>query len=144
VLSSPDWGPVPIEVETSSIHVIAEVTLALLLFSDAARVNLRELRRDVAMPVRLLGVGLPLSVVGGALLASLLFELPWGLVAFLGAALAPTDAALSAQVINDERIPMRRRAPRDHRRTGWTALRPDRTRGHRSRAPRPKERVHAT
>lgn len=107
VLSNPDWGPIAIDVETSSIHVIAEVTLALLLFSDAARVNVRTLRRDLALPVRLLGIGLPLAVVAGALLAAVTFDLPWALALFIGAALAPTDAALSAQVINDERVPMR-------------------------------------
>lgn len=109
VLANPDWGPMPVDVEASSIHLIAEVTLALLLFTDAARVNVRELRADAALPVRLLGIGLPLSVMAGAVVAGMLMDLPWGLALFLGAALAPTDAALSIQVINDERIPMRLR-----------------------------------
>lgn len=109
LVGNPDWGPMPVEVEAASIHVVAEVTLALLLFADAARVNLRELRADAALPVRLLGIGLPLSVAAGAVIAGLLFDLPWGLALFLGASLAPTDAALSVQVINDERIPMRLR-----------------------------------
>ena len=34
---------------------------------------------------------------------------PWALAGFVGAALAPTDAALSVRVINDERIPLRLR-----------------------------------
>jgi NhaP-type Na+/H+ or K+/H+ antiporter len=89
--------------------LIAEVTLALLLFTDAARVNVRDLRSDSGLPVRLLGIGLPLSVAAGTIAAALLFDVPWGLALFLGAALAPTDAALSVQVINDERIPMRLR-----------------------------------
>ncbi len=109
LLANPDWGPVALDVDTASIHVIAEVTLALLLFTDAARVNVRELRADPALPVRLLGIGLPLSVAAGAVAAALVFDLPWGLALFLGASLAPTDAALSVQVINDERIPMRLR-----------------------------------
>ena len=108
-LSNPTWGPVAIDVDASSVHLIAEVTLALLLFADAARVNLRDLRADSALPVRLLGIGLPLSVVIGAVAAGMLFDIPWGLALFLGATLAPTDAALSVQVINDERIPMRLR-----------------------------------
>lgn len=109
LLANPDWGPMPVDVEAASIHVIAEVTLGLLLFTDAARVNVRELRADVGLPVRLLGVGLPLSVIAGTVAASTLMGLPWGLALFLGAALAPTDAALSVQVINDERVPMRLR-----------------------------------
>jgi NhaP-type Na+/H+ or K+/H+ antiporter len=110
VLANPSWGPIAVDVETPSIHVLAELTLALLLFSDAARVNVSQLRRDIAFPARLLGIGLPLSVILGSLLAALLFDdLSWALAGFVGATLAPTDAALSAQVINDERIPLRLR-----------------------------------
>ncbi|MGB0099022.1 MAG: cation:proton antiporter, partial [Nocardioides sp.] len=89
---------------------LAEITLALVLFSDASRVNLGELRRDVGLPIRLLGIGLPLSVLLGGLAAALLLgDLDWALAGFVGAALAPTDAALSAQVITDDRIPLRLR-----------------------------------
>lgn len=110
LLGNPDWGPLSVNVDTASIHVIAEITLALVLFSDAARVNVRELRRDLALPGRLLGIGLLLSVAAGALLAAwLLTGIPWALAGFIGATLAPTDAALSVQVINDERIPTRLR-----------------------------------
>jgi NhaP-type Na+/H+ or K+/H+ antiporter len=111
LLGNPDWGPLSVDVEAPAIHVVAEVALALVLFSDASRVNIPDLRRDLSLPVRLLAIGLPLSVIfGGLLAAGLLDELPWALAGFLGAALAPTDAALSVQVINDERIPMRPRS----------------------------------
>ena len=107
LLGNPDFGPLTVDVEAGSIHIVAEVTLALVLFSDASRVNLAELRRDLSIPVRLLGIGLLLSVAFGSLLAAWIFDgFPWALAAFVGAALAPTDAALSAQVINDERIPL--------------------------------------
>ena len=107
LLGNPDFGPLTVDVEASSIHIVAEVTLVLVLFSDAARVNLAELRRDLSIPVRLLGVGFLLSVAVGSLLAAWMFDgFPWALAGFLGAALAPTDAALSVQVINDERIPL--------------------------------------
>jgi sodium/hydrogen antiporter len=107
LLGNPDFGPLTVDVDASSIHIVAEVTLALVLFSDAARVNLAELRRDLSIPVRLLGIGLLLSVAAGSLLAAWLFDgFPWALAGFVGAALAPTDAALSVQVINDERIPL--------------------------------------
>nr|WP_286329706.1 cation:proton antiporter [Agromyces marinus] len=90
------------------MHLLAELTLALLLFADAARVNLTRLRHDIGLPARLLGIGLPLTVLLGALAAAWLFQdFTWALAGFVGAALAPTDAALSAQVINDERIPRR-------------------------------------
>jgi NhaP-type Na+/H+ or K+/H+ antiporter len=110
LLCNPRWGVLELDVETAPVESLVEVTLALLLFSDAARVNVRELRRDIGLPVRLLGIGLPLSVLAGAgLAAGLIPELPWALAGFLGAALAPTDAALSVAVINDERLPMRLR-----------------------------------
>ncbi|MGE5211962.1 MAG: cation:proton antiporter, partial [Acidobacteriota bacterium] len=53
---------------------------------------------------------LPLSIALGGIVAGLMFDsFPWALAGFIGAALAPTDAALSVQVINDERVPMRLR-----------------------------------
>lgn len=85
------------DVETPSIHLLVEVTLAMLLFSDASGVNVSRLRRDLRFPARLLEIGLPLSVVLGSVLAAwLLNDLTWALAGFAGATLAPTDAALSA------------------------------------------------
>jgi sodium/hydrogen antiporter len=110
LLGNPSWGPLAVDVEAPSVHLLAELTLALLLFSDASRVNVAQLRKDIYFPVRLLGVGLPLSIILGSLAAAWMFDdLSWALAGFVGATLAPTDAALSAQVINDERIPLRLR-----------------------------------
>jgi NhaP-type Na+/H+ or K+/H+ antiporter len=110
LLANPDWGAVRIDIEVDALHTLAEVTLALVLFSDASRINLGQLRHDLTLPVRLLAIGLPLSIALGGILAGLMFDsFPWALAGFIGAALAPTDAALSAQVINDERVPMRLR-----------------------------------
>lgn len=108
LLGNPMWGPLPVDVEAPSVHVLAELTLALLLFSDASRVNIATLRRDIGLPGRLLGIGLPLSMILGSFAVVLLFsDLSWALAVFVGAALAPTDAGLSAQVIDDERLPAR-------------------------------------
>ena len=108
VLANRGWAPLSVDVEAPTAHLLAEVTLALLLFADAARVNLASLRHDAGLPARLLGIGLPLTVVTGSLVAAWIFQdFTWALAGFVGAALAPTDAALSAQVINDERIPTR-------------------------------------
>ena len=109
-LGNPDWGPLAVDVDAPSVHVLAEVTLALLLFADAARINVHKLRQDILLPARLLGIGLPLSMLLGSLLAAWFFDdLTWALAGFVGATLAPTDAALSAQVVNDQRIPVRLR-----------------------------------
>src|ERR1051326_2853534 len=56
-------GPLtPLGVTPSAelVKVLAEVTLALVLFSDASRVGLHHLRADLGLYLRLLGVGLPL------------------------------------------------------------------------------------
>ena len=50
VLANRDWGPLTVDVEAPTVHLLAEVTLALLLFADAARVNLTSLRHDAGLP----------------------------------------------------------------------------------------------
>jgi NhaP-type Na+/H+ or K+/H+ antiporter len=108
VLANPAWGVLAVDVEVPRMHLLVETTLALLLFSDAAQVNVSRLRQDLAFPARLLGIGLPLSIALGAVGAAVLLDdLTWALAGFVGAALAPTDAALSAPVINDRRVPQR-------------------------------------
>lgn len=110
LLANPDWGLLTVDVDTSVVHTLAELTLGLVLFTDASRVNVGRLRRAVRLPARLLLVGLPLTIGLGTVGAEVLFgQFGWGLALFVGAALAPTDAALSVQVIDDERIPRRLR-----------------------------------
>ncbi|HEY6426486.1 MAG TPA: cation:proton antiporter [Acidimicrobiales bacterium] len=91
---------------SSTIRTIAEVTLALVLFADASRVNARRLRSDVGIAVRLLGIGLPLTIGAGTAVATGLFHGAglW-VAAAIGAIVAPTDAALGAAVMNDQRVP---------------------------------------
>ena len=90
-------------------RLLAEVTLVWVLFADASRVRLPTLRHDAARYIRLLGIGLPLSIVAGALVAAGLLHLsPWYAL-LLGAALAPTDAALGTAVMTDRRVPYRLR-----------------------------------
>jgi sodium/hydrogen antiporter len=99
-----------VDIEPSSEHVrsLAEVTLALVLFTDAALVDVRRLRADSRVPLRLLLIGLPLTVAAGVGLALALFaDLdPW-VCAVIAAAVAPTDAALGAPLMTDHRIPAR-------------------------------------
>jgi NhaP-type Na+/H+ or K+/H+ antiporter len=91
-----------------SVKVLAEATLALVLFTDASRIDLRTLRREHTLPVRLLGVGLPLTIVAGGLLAGLLFgSLSVAEALVLGVMLAPTDAALGQPVLAERRLPSR-------------------------------------
>jgi NhaP-type Na+/H+ or K+/H+ antiporter len=92
----------------STVRSLAEATLALVLFSDAARVDLRELRQERQLPVRLLGVGLPLTIAAGALAAVAIFpDLTITEALVLAVVLAPTDAALGQAVVTDPRVPGR-------------------------------------
>ncbi len=87
---------------------MAELTLTLVLFTDASRLNLRALRQDYPLPARLLGVGLPLTIGLGAVAAKALFGgLTWLEVGLVGVILAPTDAALGQAVVSDPRLPVR-------------------------------------
>ena len=93
---------------STAIREVAEITLAVVLFGDAARVSVSELRHDAAVPTRLLTIGLPLSMVLGTVLAHLLLPgVGWWVCAVVGAAVAPTDAALGAAIVDDERVPER-------------------------------------
>jgi sodium/hydrogen antiporter len=91
-----------------TVKVLAEFTLVLVLFSDASRVGLRELRHDMGPCLRLLAVGLPLTMGLGTVLALALFTGINGWLALLiGAALAPTDAALGAGMMINPAVPAR-------------------------------------
>ena len=106
VLCNGPSAVVDVTIESHAVHGLAEITLALLLFADAARVDPRDLRHNAGLPIRLLAIGLPLTfALGAGLAAVLLTDLPWELAALLGAVLAPTDAALSASVVSDESLP---------------------------------------
>ncbi|MEY9778279.1 cation:proton antiporter [Arthrobacter sp. MW3 TE3886] len=90
------------------ITPVVEVTLVWVLFTDAARLPLQELRRDVGRYVRLLGVGLPLTIVFGWALAAWFFpQFGLWLALLVGAALAPTDAALGIPVVTNPAVPSR-------------------------------------
>ena len=59
-------GWMHLDVDGEAIHVLAELTLVLVLFTDAARIDLKCLRRERSLPVRLLGIGMPVTIVAGA------------------------------------------------------------------------------
>jgi sodium/hydrogen antiporter len=90
------------------VRTLAEATLAVVLFADASRIKPRVLRREYAVPLRLLGVGLPLTIGLGALLAAgLLGQLKVAEAFVLAILLAPTDAALGEAVVTEPRLPSR-------------------------------------
>jgi NhaP-type Na+/H+ or K+/H+ antiporter len=93
-----------LESDPELTRVIAEVTLVWVMFADASRVQFSDLRADLGRYVRLLALGLPMTTALGAWVAALLLGFsPWYAL-LLGAALAPTDAALGSAVMSDRRF----------------------------------------
>ena len=108
VLADDVLGPISITPDSEAVRVLAETTLTLLLFVDASTIRARALAHDVGPVSRLLVIGLPLTIVFGAVAAFVLFPgIPLGLAVLIGATLAPTDAALSQAVISNQVVPAR-------------------------------------
>lgn len=90
------------------LKVLVEITLVWVLFADAARIRIPDLRRGLGLYVRLLAIGLPLTVLAGwGLAAWLIPGLGIWLALLVGAALAPTDAALGIPVVTNPAVPAR-------------------------------------
>ncbi len=106
-------GPLVIDEVTAAptgegVKTLAEATLAVVLFADASRIKPRVLRREYAVPLRLLGVGLPLTIALGAVLAAVILDqLNLTEAIVLAILLAPTDAALGEAVVTEPRLPSR-------------------------------------
>ena len=97
-----------VSAQASSVRLLAEVTLVCVLFADASRVRVHSLQHDPWLPTRLLGLGLPVTVLLGAVVAHLLQpHSGWWAALLLGAVLAPTDASLGAAIVTDTRVPAR-------------------------------------
>jgi NhaP-type Na+/H+ or K+/H+ antiporter len=108
VLTHGPWAVIHLQLDSSTIRSVAEITLALVLFADASRVNARSLAADAGIPARLLGVGLPITIGAGTAVAAGLFSMSgiW-VSATIAAIVAPTDASLGAAIMSDERVPIR-------------------------------------
>lgn len=106
VLGDDALGVLDLGIGSSDLRLLAEVTLAVVLFSDASSLDARRLRRQFSVPVRLLAIGLPLTIALGTLVAVPLFpDLPFFASVMLAVLLAPTDAALGQTVVSDVRLP---------------------------------------
>ena len=109
MLVSPDGlDIIPLSAHSELILLFSEITLVLILFSDAARVDFHKMKGNRSFPSRLLGIGLPLTIFLGAVTAILLFtDLALPEAALIGAILAPTDAGLGQMIVNSLKVPAR-------------------------------------
>ncbi|WP_122610494.1 cation:proton antiporter domain-containing protein [Pseudomonas viridiflava] len=92
-------------IDSHGLRILAELTLAIVLFSDAANADLKVLKAHEGLPLRLLLIGLPLTMLSGWLLAIWLFpQAPLIELALLAILLAPTDAALGKAVVSNPKV----------------------------------------
>lgn len=108
VLSPEVTGVFELDVNGLSLQVLLKGALALVLFTEASTLRTRRLATGLALPTRLLGLAMPLVMVGGLIVAGLLFGvLSFWEAALVGVLLAPTDAALVLPIVENNRIPQR-------------------------------------
>ena len=95
------------DVSRTELRVLADLTLALILFIDAANADLAILRQQFRIPSRMLIFGLPGVIFLGTIIAALLFDtLSLFEAGILGTMLAATDAALGKAVVTNKAVPM--------------------------------------
>jgi len=109
MLVSPEgFDIIPLGADNELILVFAEIALVLILFSDAARIDVSTLKGNRNFPSRLLGIGLPLTIFLGAVIAILFFtDLSLPEAALIGVILSPTDAGLGQVIVNSPKVPAR-------------------------------------
>ena len=108
ILGPEGLGLVEFKLEGHTVLLVGEIALAIVLFTDAAKTNLSTLRQNEGLPLRLLGIGMPLTIgLGTAAAALLLTDLTFWEAAIVGIVLAPTDAALGQVVVSNPRVPVR-------------------------------------
>jgi NhaP-type Na+/H+ or K+/H+ antiporter len=96
----------PPEVLDESKRFLAEITLVLVLFADASRVRFAQLKDNYQLPMRMLVIGMPLSIALGTVVVFWLSPEGGMAMALLTAAvLTPTDAALGQAVVSSPDVP---------------------------------------
>lgn len=96
------------QTESGFILLIAEIALVFTLFSDASRIGMRGVKDSGTLPPRLLGIGLPLTILTGLIAAIVVFPgLGFVGAGILATLLAPTDAALGEAIVTNRKVPLR-------------------------------------
>jgi len=114
VIGTSALGWLDVSLQSTTAESVTEVALALLLFSDAARLDLRALRHELGWPSRLLLIGLPLTMLAGTGVGVLVFPgMALASVFLLSTMLCSTDAALGQKVVSDTSVPARVRQALD-------------------------------
>jgi NhaP-type Na+/H+ or K+/H+ antiporter len=93
--------------DNSTVRDLAKLALVSVLFTDGLKVGAREVLAAWRLPARALLMGLPLTVIGFAILGVIVAKLSWPAAFVVGAALAPTSPAFAAGFISSKRVPAR-------------------------------------
>jgi NhaP-type Na+/H+ or K+/H+ antiporter len=102
------FGFLDMDVQNVELRVVADLTLALVLFIDAANADLNVLRSHAKIPRRMLLIGLPLCIALGAATGLAIFpDISFYEVCILATMLAATDAALGKGVVSNKAVPAR-------------------------------------
>ena len=106
ILGLDGLGVLRINIGGEGLRLLAELTLAMVLFTDAANADFSIVKRNLGLPERLLLIGLPLTILLGFLFAAIVFPSLEALeLALLAAMLAATDAALGKPVVTNHTVP---------------------------------------
>lgn len=98
------WEPL---FNAHAVSVLLELTLGLLLFTEAMKLRLVSWSKDFELATRLLTIGMPLTIVFGTIAAVVVLDVPWVDAAIIATVLAPTDAALGVAVVQNPKVPKR-------------------------------------
>lgn len=100
-----------VEVDEEFVTVLVEMALVLVLFADAALLDLKLLKKYWKIPARLLFIGLPIMIVAATVVAQWFWpDAPTLYLLLLALLLAPTDAALGKAVVSDPAVPSKIRS----------------------------------
>jgi sodium/hydrogen antiporter len=109
IIASPlGTGILSVKIDAGLVQIIASVTLVLVLFVDASTISVPSLIRERRLPIRLLLIGLPLTMLLGSIAGFLIFQdMRLWVVLLMAFILSPTDAALGQAVVTNPAIPER-------------------------------------
>jgi NhaP-type Na+/H+ or K+/H+ antiporter len=101
------WGldVINLSIDSPAVETVGTISLLLVLFTDAIKINLGQLKSNWVLPALALGPGTLTTIILFALSAKVAFDLSWTLTFLIAAILAPTDAVLLRDVVNNRNVP---------------------------------------
>jgi NhaP-type Na+/H+ or K+/H+ antiporter len=94
--------------ENPLVETITNLTFVMVLATDASRMRLKNTLRFHNLPLRLLLIALPLTIVFGTIFGAILFkDVSFWIIAILAVALTPTDDSLAERSVDNPSVPLR-------------------------------------